>query len=95
MLPLPDHPGSRSQMAEGLLRNLAEGQFEVHSAGTEAIRVRPLAIRAMDEIGVDISDQESKTLERYLGEPFDYVITACDEANEACPFSPGAKTRLH
>ncbi len=82
-------------MAEGLLRNLAEDRLEVHSAGTEAIRVRPLAIRAMDEIGVDISDQESKTLERYLGEPFDYVITVCDEANEACPFISGAKTRLH
>jgi arsenate reductase len=57
--------------------------------------VRPLAIRAMDEIGVDISGQESKTLERYVEDPFDYVITVCDEANEACPFFPGAQNRLH
>jgi len=49
----------------------------------------------MDEIGVDISGQESKTLERYLEEPFDYVITVCDDANEACPFFPGAANRLH
>jgi arsenate reductase len=49
----------------------------------------------MDEIGVDISGQESKTLERYLEEPFDYVITVCDAVNEACPFFPGAQSRLH
>ena len=65
------------------------------SAGTEATHVRPLAIRAMDEIGVDISGQESQTLQRYLEEPFDYVITVCDDANEACPFFPGAGSRLH
>ena len=82
-------------MAEGMLRNLAEGRFEVHSAGTEATHVRPQAMKVMDEIGIDISGQESKTLERYLGETFDYVITVCDEANEACPFFPGAKNRLH
>jgi arsenate reductase len=86
---------ARSQMAEGLLRELAGDRFEVHSAGTEATVVRPLAIQSMDEIGVDISGQESKALERYLGEQFDYVITVCDEANEACPFFPGAKNRLH
>jgi hypothetical protein len=62
---------------------------------TEATRVRPLAIRAMEEIGINISEQESKTLGRYLQEPFDYVITVCDDANEACPFFPGASTRLH
>jgi arsenate reductase len=82
-------------MAEGLLRDLAGDRFEVHSAGTEATHVRPLAIRAMDEVGVDITGQESKTLERYLEEPFNYVITVCDEANEACPYFPGAKNRLH
>ncbi|MDP9410910.1 MAG: arsenate reductase ArsC [Actinomycetota bacterium] len=82
-------------MAEGLLRHLAGDRFEAMSAGTEATHVRPLAVRAMDEIGVDISGQESKTLERYLGEPFDYVITVCDDANEACPVFPGAKNRLH
>src|SRR5215213_6190981 len=89
------HNSARSQMAEGMLRNLAEGRFEVMSAGTEATHVKPQAMKVMDEIGVDISGQESKTLERYLGEPFDYVITVCDEANETCPFFPGATNRLH
>lgn len=89
------HNSARSQMAEGLLRHLAGDRFEAHSGGTEATRVRPLAVRAMDEVGVDISGQESKTLDRYLEEPFDYVITVCDDANEACPFFPGAKNRLH
>ena len=82
-------------MAEGLLRDLAGDRFEVMSAGTEATHVRPLASRAMQEIGVDISGQESKTLARYLQEPFDHVITVCDDANEACPFFPGAQIRLH
>lgn len=89
------HNSARSQMAEGLLRHLAGDRFEAMSAGTEATHVRPLAIRAMDEIGVDISGHESKTLECYLGEPFDHVVTVCDEANEACPNFPGAKGRLH
>jgi arsenate reductase len=89
------HNSARSQMAEGLLRDLAGDRFEAHSAGTEATHLRPLAIRAMEEVGVDISGQESKTLDRYLEEPFDYVITVCDEANEACPFFSGAKNRLH
>ena len=82
-------------MAEGLLRDLAGDQFEVMSAGTEATHVRPLAVRAMEEIGVDISGQESKTLDRYLQERLDYVITVCDDANEACPFLPGTQSRLH
>jgi arsenate reductase (thioredoxin) len=89
------HNSARSQMAEGLLSHLAGDRFEAHSAGTEATLVKPLAIRVMDEVGVDISGQESKTLERYRGEHFDYVITVCDDANEACPFFPGAKNRLH
>ena len=89
------HNSARSQMAEGLLRHLAGDRFEAMSAGTEATHVRPLAVRAMGEVGVDISGQESETLDRYLGEPFDHVITVCDEANEACPFFPGAKSRLH
>jgi len=82
-------------MAEGWLRHLAGDRFEVHSAGTEATSVRPLAIKAMAEAGIDISQQTSKTLDRYLREPWDYVITVCDQANEACPFFPGGKHRLH
>jgi arsenate reductase (thioredoxin) len=89
------HNSARSQMAEGLLRQFAGDRFEVYSAGTEATVVRPQAIEVMREIGVDISGQESKTLEGYLEQPFDYVITVCDTANEACPVFPGAKRRLH
>ena len=89
------HNSAWSQMAEGLLTALAGDRFEAMSAGTEATHVRPLAIRAMEEVGVDISGHESKTLDRYLHEPFDYVITVCDDANEACPFFPGAQSRLH
>jgi arsenate reductase (thioredoxin) len=89
------HNSARSQMAEGLLRYLAGDRFEVHSAGTEATSVRPEAIAAMSEVGSDISGQESKTLERYMGEPFDYVVTVCDDANEACPVFPGAENLLH
>jgi arsenate reductase (thioredoxin) len=89
------HNSARSQMAEGLLRNLAADRFEVFSAGTEATRVRPEAISVMAEIGVDISSQESETLERYLGETLDLVITVCDDVNESCPVFPGASSRLH
>ena len=89
------HNSARSQMAEGLLRHLAGDRFEAYSAGTEATHVRPFAIRAMAELGIDISGQESKTLDRYLGEPFDAVITVCDQANGACPIFHGARMRLH
>jgi len=82
-------------MAEGLLRNAGGDRFEVFSAGTEATMLRPLAIRAMQEIGIDIAGQQSKTLERYLDQPFDQVITVCDQANEACPVFFGARERLH
>ena len=89
------HNSARSQMAEGLLRHFGGDQFEVYSAGTEATQVRPLAIRAMAELLIDISGQQSKTLDRYLGGPFDEVITVCDSAAEACPIFPGARRRLH
>jgi len=89
------HNSARSQMAEGLLRHLAGDRFDVHSAGTEATQVRPLAIQAMRELGIDVSGQQSKTLDRYLQEPFDRVITVCDEANESCPVFFAARQRLH
>ena len=89
------HNSARSQMAEGLLRVLGGGRFEAHSAGTEATHVRSLAVRAMAELGIDISQQESKTLERYRDQPFDHVITVCDDANESCPIFPNARTRRH
>ena len=89
------HNSARSQMAEGLLRQLGSDRFEVFSAGTEATFVRPLAIKAMAELGIDISKQQSKKLDRYLDEPFDDVITVCDTAAETCPIFPGAAHRRH
>src|SRR5438128_7471324 len=89
------HNSARSQMAEALLRRFGGDRFEVFSAGTEATQVRPLAIRAMQELGVDISDHQSKTLDRFLDQPFDMVITVCDQASEACPVFFGARERLH
>jgi arsenate reductase len=81
-------------MAEGLLRCLAGGRFEVVSAGTQATGVHPLTIRAMAEIGIDLSAHTSKVLDQFLTQPWDYVITVCDTANEACPLFPAKSRRL-
>lgn len=89
------HNSARSQMAEGFMRHLGGNTHEVFSAGTEKTFVRPQAIRVMAEIGIDISQQESKTLGQYLQDGFDEVITVCDDANEACPVFPNAKNRRH
>ncbi|HEX7172085.1 MAG TPA: arsenate reductase ArsC [Candidatus Limnocylindria bacterium] len=89
------HNSARSQMAEGMLRAWGGDRFEVHSAGTEATRVRPEAIAAMAEIGIDIGGQSSKTLEPYLGESFSWLITVCDQAREACPTIPGVRQQAH
>ena len=82
-------------MAEGWLRHMSRDRVEVASAGTESTRVHPLAIRAMREVGVDISTHTSKLLDQFVAQPWDYVITVCDQANKACPFFPGGKRRLH
>jgi len=89
------HNSARSQMAEGLLRALAGDRVEVESAGTEETRVNPLAIRAMSEVGVDLSGHRSKTLDQFVDAPWDYVITVCDSANERCPLFPRSAQRLH
>lgn len=89
------HNSARSQMAEGLLRAAAGDRYEALSAGTEATRVRPEAIAAMRELGIDISAQTSKTLEPFLGQPIDWLITVCDQAREACPTLPGVANQLH
>lgn len=86
---------ARSQMAEGLLRHMAGDRFDVESAGTIATFVRPQAIAAMAEIGIDISGHRSKSLDEFLDTPFDYVITVCDNANETCPVFPGPAKRIH
>jgi arsenate reductase len=89
------HNSARSQMAEGYLRHIAGDRFDVYSAGTEATRVRPEAITVMDELGIDISGQQSKTFQRFFDQPWDYVITVCDDANESCPVFPGTAGRSH
>ncbi len=86
---------ARSQMAEGLLRHLGKDKFEVYSAGIEESKIRPEAIGAMAEIGIDISGQTSKTVEHFLDQGFDEVITVCDSADKACPVFPNAKNRRH
>jgi len=89
------HNSARSQMAEGLLRARAGDSFDVHSAGNAATAVRPLAVRAMAELGIDIGGQRSKSVDEYAGQRFDYAITVCDDAKEACPYFPGAATQIH
>lgn len=89
------HNSARSQMAEGYLNALGGDRFEALSAGTEARGIHPLAIQAMAEEGIDVAMQESKTVDRFLGQPFDLVITVCDDAAEACPVFPGAAKRMH
>lgn len=86
---------ARSQMAEGLLRELGGERFEVSSAGTRPVGVRAEAIEAMREAGVDISSHRSKSVEEFIDGEFDYVMTVCDNARENCPVFPGAATRLH
>jgi len=86
---------ARSQMAEGLLRHDASDRFEVVSAGVEPSRVRTEAIEVMREIGIDISDHRSKSVDEFAGQDFDYVITVCDNANQRCPLFPGRTERIH
>ncbi|HYE64171.1 MAG TPA: arsenate reductase ArsC [Pyrinomonadaceae bacterium] len=86
---------ARSQMAEGLLRHHGGDRFEVFSAGTSPSRVRPEAIEAMGEAGIDISAQRSKSVEEFTGQEFDYVLTVCNNAKENCPVFPGRTRRIH
>jgi arsenate reductase len=90
-------PGNsaRSQIAEGLMRSLGSEQWNVKSGGTFPSYVHPLAIRVMEEIGIDISQQTSKFLDEFLNETFDYIITLCDETAKSCPAFPGEGKRLH
>lgn len=89
------HNSARSQMAEGLLRDLSKGRIAVFSAGSHPTRVHPEAIRVMESIGVDIRAQSVHHLSEYEGQPFDYVITVCDKAREICPTFPGEGHQLH
>ena len=89
------HNAARSQMAEGWLRSMAGDHFEVGSAGTEQTSVHPLAVRAMAEVGIDISAHTSKRYEDVTATKWDCIITVCDDANERCPIVPGSVKRLH
>jgi len=85
----------RSQMAEGLFRNLYNDRYEVYSAGFYETGINPNAIKVMKEIGIDISHQYSKSLEKFKDMEFDYVVTLCDEAEDKCPFFLGGKKYIH
>ena len=86
---------ARSQMAEGILRDMNGGRYDVESAGLEPSHVRPEAIEVMKEIGIDISNHRSKSVDEFTGQHFDYVITVCDNANERCPLFPAETERMH
>jgi len=86
---------ARSQMAEGILCFIGGDRFEIASAGIAPSSVRPEAIAAMREIGIDISSHRSKSVDEFVAQEFDYVITVCDNANESCPIFPGNAKRIH
>ncbi len=86
---------ARSQMAEGLLRASAGDRFEVFSAGTKPVGLNPNAVAALREVGIDISNHRSKSVDEFAGQQFGYVITVCDNAKESCPFFPGGGQRVH
>lgn len=89
------HNSARSQMAEGLLRHLSEGTLDVLSAGSHPTAIHPDAIHTMDEFGIDIRQQQSRSVHEIAEKPFDYVITVCDKAREICPTFPGSGTPIH
>ncbi|MBB5395384.1 arsenate reductase ArsC [Mucilaginibacter sp. AK015] len=85
----------RSQIAEGYLRHFAGEKASVYSAGIETHGVNPMAVMVMADDGIDISAHTSNHVDEYLNIPFDYVITVCDNAQEACPYFPGEVHRFH
>ena len=89
------HNSARSHIAEGLMNSLFGDTYEAYSAGTEPSEVNPLAIKTMAEIDIDIASHHSKSIDKFIKLEFDYVVTVCDHANEACPFFPGGKNRIH
>lgn len=86
---------ARSQMAEALLRAYGGSDFAVASAGTDPKGLNPLTVEVMAEAGIDVSHQQSKSLDAFLGQSFDYVITVCDRARDNCPTFPGDNERIH
>ena len=87
---------ARSQMAEAFLRNYADDKYEVYSAGLKAQGIHQYTIQVMEEIDIDISEQYSKPLNKYLGEKhFGIIITVCEKVEKECPIFPGVSTRLY
>ena len=86
---------ARSQMAEGLLRHDGGAAFIVESAGIEPSFVRPEAIEVMREVGINISGHRSRSIDEFTMQPFDHVITVCDNAKQNCPVFPGPSRRIH
>jgi len=89
------HNSARSQMAEGFLNALYGDKYEAYSAGIEPAEVNPYSIKVMAEVGIDISKHRSKSIKEFRGKNFEYVVTVCDHAKEACPFFPGGAIFLH
>lgn len=88
------HNSCRSQIAEGFLRHLCGDKYDSFSAGIIRTNVHPIAVKVMDETGIDISKNLSKTIDQFRDKEFDYVVTVCDHARDACPFFPG-KNIIH
>ena len=89
------HNSARSQMAEAFLKTLFPERFEVYSAGTQPGKLNPFVVKAMVEVGMDISGNHTKSVDEFKGDKFDLVVTVCDQAKETCPYFPGAKDYLH
>jgi arsenate reductase len=89
------HNSCRSQIAEGLVNHYLGDRLQAFSAGTEATRVNPLAVRVMAELGINILHHYSKTIDEFDGQHFDHVITLCGDANEKCPLFFGGVQRAH
>lgn len=86
---------ARSIMAEALMRSKGGDDFEVQSAGTEPRGINPLTVRVLQEAGIDPSFARSKSVNEFLGQTFDYVITVCDQARQTCPVFPGVHQTMH
>ena len=89
------HNSARSQMAEAFLKTLFPERFEAYSAGTQPGKLNPFVVKAMGEVGMDISGNHTKSVDEFKGDKFDFVVTVCDQAKESCPYFPGALGYLH
>ncbi len=82
-------------MAEAFLRHYAKGNADVYSAGLEAHGMNPMAVKVLQMAGLDVSSHYSKTMDEFIGQSFDYILTVCDHARENCPYFPGNAIRIH